>query len=333
MILFGSVRQPLAACDRQTVVQQSLSDSTDQTTRGLKYNSHTCVKHYITLHHDNYAHRLFMAYRRAKPEWSNPKSSTTKSTKIKVNMHMEKIRNSSIPKIHCMHPASPLPCNLGRGQYMRRRWRKRVYFGSCNKWIFHVCAENQLTAIQNSCQIRCISDWHWWHERWSERFQSLHLPPGQLCQKVPSMAGIHASGGPAQIPWSPLAQLPLDVCGITYMCVCTHWGELYVQAGGCNSSPLKYPQGERKTRHDAMFWKVSWPTRYHTVCIIHTTWEKKSNIHTRRKFTNVTFLQWFAKVLCEVDPEWVSVIGTYPWPCLLTSSALILHWPFNGHEA
>jgi len=72
MILFGSVRQPLAACDRQTVVQQSLSDSTDQTTRGLKYNSHTCVKHYITLHHDNYAHRLFMPYRRAKTRVIKP---------------------------------------------------------------------------------------------------------------------------------------------------------------------------------------------------------------------------------------------------------------------
>ena len=47
---FSDVRLLLPACDRQTVAQQLLSDSTDQTTRGLKYNSRmreNITSHYI----------------------------------------------------------------------------------------------------------------------------------------------------------------------------------------------------------------------------------------------------------------------------------------------
>ena len=137
---------------------------------------------------------------------------------------------------------------------------------------------------------------------------------------LPSITGCHCS--------------VQTVRGITYTYVRTHWGELLVQAGGCNRSPLKYPQGERKTRHDAMFWKVSWPTRYHTVCITHTIYVgKKIKCTYQEKILQMSHfcgdLQKFCVKLTQSESQWS--VHTYSWPCLLTSSALILHWPFNGH--
>jgi len=122
-------------------------------------------------------------------------------------------------------------------------------------------------------------------------------------------------------------------CGITYtyMCVCTHWGELYVQAGGATA--VLWSIHKVRGRQDMTQCSERWAglpgtIRYASLIL---RGKKNQTYITGENFTNVTFLQWFAKVLCEVDPEWVSVISTYQWPCLLTSSALILHWPFNGH--